>query len=56
MSDKSDANDRSVTVRIPHAVAEKLQALADADDRSLSYIVRKAMENYAENKPVRSKK
>ncbi len=36
----------SVTIRIPDAIAKRLDALARSLDRPKSYIVKKAMESY----------
>lgn len=39
----------SVTIRIPTELKEKLMKIAKEDDRSLSYIIRLAIEQYIEN-------
>ena len=41
-----DKNDTALNLYIPSAVREKLQAIAVKQDRSMSYIVRQAIEEY----------
>jgi predicted DNA-binding protein len=40
----------SYTLRLPKALLEKATEVADADDRSTAYIVKKALEAYLERK------
>jgi hypothetical protein len=38
--------DKTITFRIPKGLLEKLERLAKADERSVSYLLRKAVEEY----------
>jgi predicted transcriptional regulator len=39
---------RTITFRIPAALLAKLAKLAQADERSVSFVLRKAVEQYVE--------
>jgi hypothetical protein len=40
--------DKTITFRIPVALLAKLEKLAQADERSVSFVLRKAVEQYVE--------
>jgi predicted transcriptional regulator len=40
--------DKTITFRIPAALLTKLEKLAKADERSISFVLRKAAEAYVE--------
>jgi predicted transcriptional regulator len=40
--------DRTITFRIPAALLAKVQKMAKADERSVGFLLRKAVEQYVE--------
>ena len=42
--------DKTLTFRIPNNLLQKLEKVAKADDRSVSYVLRKAAEEYVAKK------
>ncbi len=45
------SRDNYVYVYIPRALADQLQAIAAQQDRSLSYMAKKAVEHFIESQP-----
>ncbi len=48
---RSPSRDTYTYVYIPNELAEKLKVIADQQDRSLSYMAKKAVEHFIESQP-----
>lgn len=54
--DEKDLKTETRTVRLEKHLLERLEAIATQDDRSISYVLRKAVEEYVEKREGTKKK
>jgi predicted transcriptional regulator len=54
--DEKDLKTETRTVRLEKHLLERLEAIATQDDRTISYVLRKAVEEYVEKREGTKKK